>query len=134
MQVKLIKQSSRSRKYRIFVPVEYFERMGFVENDVVDVDIVINSNDSPAESTHEYIKFESSSDAENDEIPYGVFIPIQNVLYVGKKLYYAVNGKIVEQAGKRFEIDVKTGKIKNQTNIRHLTKSKPQTTNYARFV
>ena len=36
MEIKLVKHSLRSQKYRIFVPVEYFESMGYDENDVVD--------------------------------------------------------------------------------------------------
>ncbi len=151
MQIKLTKQSSRSRKYRIFVPVEYFESVGYVENDVVDVDIVIKSDDSPIESpVRESIEFESSADAEyqagtgvgggNAEnnngviIPYDEIIPIDNVLRVGLKLYYAVNQKIVEHDGKRFEIDIHTGKIKNPTFDEHLSGVKSQNTNSAKFV
>lgn len=111
MKIKLVKHSSKSQKYRIFVPVKYFEMMGYAENDIVDVDIVVNS-------IHE-----ENGDAESisDMVPYGVVIPMKNLMYVGKKLYYSINGQIVEYDGKRFEIDITTGKIKN-------------TTNYARFV
>ena len=140
MEIKLVKPSPRSQKYRLDIPVEYFESMGYNENDVVDVDIVINpthKENIPTESIDEYIKFEPGVDAECNDgvIPYGQIIPIENVLYVGKKLYYFINGKIVEYNGKRFEIDIKTGKIKNPTSDNSLSEVKPRnSSNYARFV
>lgn len=150
MQVKLVKQSSRSQKYRISIPVEYFERMGYAENDVVDVDITVR-NDS--ENNPESI-VETGSDAEHSVIhddvvdgggnvennnsaiiPHDQFIPVDNVLYVGKKLYYSVNGKIVDQDDKQFEIDINTGKIKNSNLSDMSDKVKSQNiTNYAKFV
>ena len=44
MKIKLAKHSLRSQKYRIFVPVEYFDIMGYTENDVLDVDIIVKSD------------------------------------------------------------------------------------------
>ena len=146
MQVKLVKQSSRSQKYRISIPVEYFERMGYAENDVVDVDITVrNDSENNPESIVETgsdaehpVMINDGGNAENNNgviIPYDQFIQIDNVLYVGKKLYYSINNKIVEKDGNRFEIDTKTGKIKNSNLSDMSDKVKSQNiTNYAKFV
>ena len=150
MQVKLVKQSSRSQKYRISIPVEYFERMGYAENDVVDVDITVrnDSENNPesivetgSDAEHSVIHddvVDGGGNAENNNsaiIPHDQFISVDNVLYVGKKLYYSINNKIVEKDGNRFEIDTKTGKIKNPTSVKCVAEVKPQNiTNYAKFV
>ena len=146
MRVKLVKQSSRSQKYRISIPVEYFERMGYAENDVVDVDITVrNDSENNPESIVETgsdaehsVMINDGGNAENNNsaiIPHDQFIPVDNVLYVGKKLYYSVNGKIVDQDDKQFEIDINTGKIKNSNLSDMSDKVKSQNiTNYAKFV
>lgn len=58
MNVKIVKRATRSQKYRISVPVEYFESRGYHENDVIDVDIIVKSDhglsfSEPAESQHQ---------------------------------------------------------------------------------
>ncbi len=113
--------------------------MGYDENDVVDVDIVVRDD---AENQNNSFLFPSGvkpddSVGENNSviIPYGEFIQIDNALYVGKKLYYSINGKIVEKDRNRFEIDIHTGKIKNSTSVKCVAEVKPQNmTNYAKFV
>ena len=146
MEIKLVKRALRSRKYTIFVHVDYFESLGYVENDVIDVDIIVRNG---SKNNHESI-IVTGSDAEhpvmiNDGgnvennnsaiIPHDQFIPVDNVLYVGKKLYYSVNGKIVDQDDKQFEIDINTGKIKNSNLSDMSDKVKSQNiTNYAKFV
>ena len=146
MEIKLVKRASRSRKYTIFVHVDYFESLGYVENDVIDVDIIVRNG---SKNNHESIIVTGSDaehpvmindggNAENNNsaiIPHDQFIPVDNVLYVGKKLYYSVNGKIVDQDDKQFEIDINTGKIKNSNLSDMSDKVKSQNiTNYAKFV
>ena len=146
MEIKLVKRASRSRKYTIFVHVDYLESLGYVENDVIDVDIIVRNG---SKNNHESIIVTGSDaehpvmindggNAENNNsaiIPHDQFIPVDNVLYVGKKLYYSVNGKIVDQDDKQFEIDINTGKIKNSNLSDMSDKVKSQNiTNYAKFV
>ena len=145
MEIKLVKQSSRSQKYRLSVPVEYFEKLGYVENDVLDVDIIVKNHEFSLPDAElasvgndDCIKKEEELSSNNDIIiPYDKIIPMDSVLYVGKILYYAVNGKIVEQDRKNFEIDIKTGKIKSSaesTYAKHLAKVKSQNIPSAKFV
>ena len=146
MEIKLVKRAPRSRKYTIFVHVDYFESLGYVENDVIDVDIIVrNGSKNNYESiivtgsdAEHPVMINDGGNVENNNsaiIPHDQFIPVDNVLYVGKKLYYSVNGKIVDQDDKQFEIDINTGKIKNSNLSDMSDKVKSQNiTNYAKFV